>query len=170
MAMIAAAFPQKQSAAVALAILVLLGGTASSWAAGPFARLAGHWQGGGQINLSEGNSEPIKCRAAYDVLDSAGNDLQLNIRCAGQSYSFDLRGSAKAAGDQISGTWSEAMRNAAGTLSGVGRGDRFQVTANGSSFSVSLTLITRGSSQSITIRSADPQSEFKGASIELQRG
>lgn len=144
--------------------------TAASQAAGPFSRLAGAWQGTGQINLGSGNSEPVKCRAAYDIVDSDGNNLQLNIRCAGQSYSFDLRGTALASGEKISGTWTEATRNAAGTISGTTRGDRFEVVASGPSFSASLTLITRGAKQSVAIRSADPNSQFKGASIELQRG
>ena len=35
----------------------------------------------------------IKCRASYDVLEER-NKLQLDIHCASESYSFDLRGSA----------------------------------------------------------------------------
>jgi hypothetical protein len=151
-----------------LTALVLLTGTAQ--AAGPFARLSGQWQGKGQINLSDGNSEPVKCRAGYDIMNSDGNNLQLNIRCAGQSYSFDLHGTAIASGERITGNWSEATRNASGTISGTTRGDRFEVVATGLAFSASLTLITRGPKQSVAIRSADPQSQFKGASIELQRG
>jgi hypothetical protein len=42
----------------------------------------------GTIDLSNGTHEPIKCRAAYDVLSDQRN-LQLNIRCA--SGNFDLR-------------------------------------------------------------------------------
>ena len=166
--MMLAGFPNK-AGAVALALAVLLAGGIVSQAAGPFGRLAGEWHGGGQIDLSGGGNEPLRCRAAYDVIGATGNELQLNIRCAGQSYSFDLRGSATADGDRLSGTWSESTRNASGTISGTIRGDRLQVVARGQSFSASLTLITRGHNQSITIRSTDPQSEFKGASLELQR-
>src|SRR5664280_510141 len=79
----------------------------------PFQKLAGHWSGNGTIELSNGTEEPIRCRAAYDVLEQQ-NKLQLNIRCASQSYSFDLRASADYAAGSITGTWSEATRNAAG--------------------------------------------------------
>jgi hypothetical protein len=154
---------------LALAATILLAGGVASLAAGPFARLAGEWRGGGQIELSDGSSEPLRCRAAYDVLGAGGNELQLNIRCAGQSYSFDLRGSVTSDGNRLSGTWSESTRNASGTISGTVRSERFQVVARGQSFAASLTLVTHGHNQSVTIRSADPQSEFKGASLELQR-
>jgi hypothetical protein len=162
--------PKKVLFGTMLAALALLAGSVASPAAGPFSRLAGEWQGNGQINLGGGNSEPVKCRAGYDITDSDGNNLQLNIRCAGQSYSFELRGTAIASGEKISGNWSEATRNASGTISGTTRGDRFEVVATGPSFSASLTLITRGAKQSVAIRSADPNSQFKGASIDLQRG
>ena len=135
----------------------------------PFQKLAGQWSGNGTIELSNGTHEPIRCRAAYDVLEQQSN-LQLNIRCASESYSFDLRASATYAAGAITGTWSEATRNAAGTISGKADGDRFQVVARGPAFTASLTLVTRGNRQSVTIQSQDDQTRVKGASIALQRG
>jgi hypothetical protein len=135
----------------------------------PFQKLAGQWSGNGTIELSNGTEEPIRCRAAYDVLEQQ-NKLQLNIRCASQSYSFDLRASADYAAGAITGTWSEATRNAAGTISGKADGDRFQVVARGSAFTASLTVVTRGNRQSVTIQSHDEKTMVKGASISLQRG
>ena len=135
----------------------------------PFQKLAGQWSGNGTIELSNGTQEPIRCRAAYDVLEQQSN-LQLNIRCASQSYSFDLRASATYAAGAITGTWSEATRNAAGTISGKADGDRFQVVAKGPAFTAILTLVTRGNRQSVTIQSQDEKTRVKGASIALQRG
>lgn len=135
----------------------------------PFQKLAGHWSGNGTIELSNGTQEPIRCRAAYDVLEQQSN-LQLNIRCASESYGFDLRASATYAAGAITGTWSEATRNAAGTISGKADGDRFQVVAKGPSFTATLTLVTRGNRQSVTIQSQDDKTRVKGASIALQRG
>ena len=135
----------------------------------PFQKLAGQWSGSGTIELSNGTQEPIRCRAAYDVLEQQSN-LQLNIRCASESYSFDLRASATYAAGAITGTWSEATRNAAGTISGKADGDRFQVVATGPAFTASLTLVTRGNRQSVTIQSQDEKTRVKGASIALQRG
>ena len=59
----------------------------------PFERLAGQWSGSGTIELSGGTHESIKCRAAYDVLNDQ-RKLQLSIRCASESFNFDLRASA----------------------------------------------------------------------------
>ncbi len=133
----------------------------------PFGRLAGHWSGAGTIELSNAR-EPIKCRAAYDVLQEQ-RKLQLNIRCASDSYNFDLRASANYSRGTITGSWSESTRNASGTISGRADGDRFQVTATGPAFTAELTLLTRGDRQSVTIKSKDEQTSVKGASITLQR-
>lgn len=135
----------------------------------PFGKLAGQWSGSGTIDLSNGAKEPIRCRAAYDVLEQQ-NSLQLNIRCASETYNFDLRANAKNAAGAISGTWSESSRNVAGSISGKVDGDRFEVLAKGPSFSAKLTLITRSARQSVVIQSQDAQTAVKRASISLQRG
>jgi hypothetical protein len=156
-------------AALALALWLFVGGDVHAHGGTPFERLAGQWSGSGSIELSNGAHEPIRCRAAYDVLQQQ-NKLQLNIRCASQSYSFDLRASATYAAGAITGSWSEATRDAAGTISGKADGDRFQVVARGPAFTASLTVVTRGNRQSVTIQSHDEKTMVKGASISLQRG
>ncbi len=135
----------------------------------PFAQLAGGWTGAGTIDLANGKNEPIKCRASYDVLN-AQNKLQLNINCASQSYSFDLRASATYSAGAITGTWSEDTRNAAGTLSGTIAGAGFRVVAKSQTFGANLDLVTQGDRQSVTIRSQDETAEVRGATITLQRG
>jgi hypothetical protein len=135
----------------------------------PFSQLAGSWSGSGTVDLSNNRHEPLKCRASYDVLEEQ-NKLQLNIRCASDSYNFDLRGSATYSAGAISGNWSEATRNAAGTLSGTVEGAGFQVVARGPTFIANLNLVTRGDKQSVTIKSQDGQAEVQGATINLQRG
>ena len=134
----------------------------------PFAQLAGGWSGAGTIDLANGRNEPIKCRASYDVLETQSK-LQLNLHCASQSYNFDLRASATYSGDAITGTWSEATRNAAGTLSGKVEGAGFRVVAKGQTFGADLNLVTQGNKQSVTIRSQDEKAEVRGATITLQR-
>lgn len=151
----------------AILALLLLVGPGQAQNSTPFNALAGAWSGQGTIDLSNAR-EPIKCRASYDVLSDRKN-LQLNIRCASDSYNFDLRASATYAGGSISGSWSEATRNAAGTISGKADGDRFQVVATGPAFTAELTLVTRGNKQSVTIKSHDKDVSVKGVSITLQR-
>jgi hypothetical protein len=151
---------------VAGSLFLSLGALAQG--ATPFDQLAGQWSGSGTIDLANGGHEPIKCHAAYDVLGEQ-NNLQLNIRCASDSYNFDLRGSATYANGSISGTWSESTRNAAGTLSGKADGDHFGVLAKGPTFTANLALVTRGDSQSVTIKAQDTQASVRGATITLQR-
>lgn len=137
-------------------------------ASGPFERLAGQWTGTGTIHMSDGSSETLRCRAAYDVV-SGGNALQLAIRCAGQSYNFDLRSSARYAGGRISGVWSELTLNTGGQISGSARGNSIHIIASGQSFSATLTVVTSGGRQSVSIR-AQPNSKVVGASMTLTRG
>jgi hypothetical protein len=155
---------------LAIAALVFgVSGAGYALGAGPFARLAGQWRGTGIIELVDGSSEPIKCRASYDVLDEQHN-LQLNIRCASDSYNFDLRSSAILTGRKVSGTWNETTRNASGNISGTARGDKIDVVANGPGFTADLTLVTRGDRQTVGIKSKEPQSSLQTVSIKLKRG
>ena len=147
---------------------LLMGGLALAEPTAPFGQLAGQWSGTGTIQLSSGAEERIRCRAAYDVLAEQSN-LQFNIRCASDSFNFDLRGSARYQGGTVTGTWSESTRNASGTMAGSVNGDRFEVQAKGATFSASLTLTTQGDQQSVVIRSHDAKADVKGASISLKR-
>jgi hypothetical protein len=153
---------------VAAVLVIAFAGYGSAWSqgAGPFARLAGQWAGKGTIELADGTREPIRCRAAYDALDKK---LQLNIRCASESYSFDLRSSVTYSAGSLSGTWSEDTRNFAGTISGRASGDRFQVSAKGPSFSASLSLTTHGDHQSVVIEPEGDNASIKRAAFTLQR-
>jgi hypothetical protein len=136
--------------------------------AGPFMRLQGQWSGGGTIEFSNGAREPLRCRAAYDVL-GRGRDVQLNIRCASPSYNFDLRGQARNDDGSISGNWSEATTNAAGGLSGRAEGSRIRVRASSQTFSANLSLTTHKNRQSVVIKSQNPQSRVIAATIDLRR-
>ena len=128
----------------AFALLALIPAAALA-VSSPFERLAGSWAGSGVIEMSDGNREPLRCRAAYDVLKE-GTSLQLNIRCASESYNFDLRSSAEYAGGKVTGVWSESTLNTGGQLSGSAQGDRIRVLANSDTFSAALTLVTHGDS------------------------
>src|SRR5260370_20501500 len=105
----------------------VLGGEAHAQA-GPFAALSGSWSGGGTIWLASGANERIRCRAAYDV-GSGGRALQLSIRCASDSYNFDLAGSVVYQGGAITGTWSESSRGVNGAVSGSAGGNHVRAYA-----------------------------------------
>jgi len=151
---------------IASTLLVLMP-IAALAATGPFERLAGTWSGNGTIEMADGKREPLRCRAAYDVLKDGAN-LQLNIRCASDSYNFDLRSSAEYERGKVTGVWSESTMNAAGQISGRAEGDRIRVVANSQAFTASLTLVTNGQRQTVHIQTQQ-DSRIKGASMTLSR-
>jgi hypothetical protein len=152
-----------------MALALWLSASSSGYAqrAGPFTRLAGDWSGAGTIDLSDGRRERIRCRAAYNA--PSQRNLGLNIRCASESYNFDLHGSITLASSTVTGTWSESTRNMTGEVSGRASGDHIYVLATSPSFSATMSLVTHGRRQSVVIRSRDPNSSIKGVSISLRR-
>jgi hypothetical protein len=134
---------------------------------GPFAGLAGSWAGNGSVTLSNGSSERIRCRAGYEVAPS-GNSLRQNLKCASDSYNFDLNSEVVYQGGSISGTWRETTKRATGGVSGTASPGAIQARVDGPSFQANLALTTRGDRQNISIRSAG--TELSGATISLSRG
>jgi len=134
---------------------------------GPFANLGGAWSGTGQISFTDGRTERVRCRADY-VVGAAGNQIEQRLRCASDSYTFELHSNAQSRGGQISGTWSEATRNLNGSLSGQAARGQIQVRAEAGPVVVSLTLVSSGNQQSVTIE-PQGQGEIKGAAIKLTR-
>ena len=135
--------------------------------AGPFAVLNGSWSGDGNITTSGGLRERLRCRATYRV-DEAGDHVRLNLRCASDSYKFDLSGEVEHRGGSISGSWTEASRNASGTISGRANADHVEAAAKGDTFSVNLSLTTRGDRQVVAIQSL--AGEVTEVSIALNKG
>jgi hypothetical protein len=153
-------------AGLLLASLCLLGGGAQAATASPFAALAGSWAGGGVLNTTDGTQERLRCRASYDVAGT-GTELRLNLRCASESYNFNLASEVQYRGGVISGSWSEASRNASGTISGRASGNRIEALARGENFSADLSLTTHGSRQTVSIR---PQgTNITAVSLALER-
>ena len=134
-----------------LAVLRRPGCTALAAHVSPFVAMAGTWSGGGVLNTTVGQQEQLRCRAAYDVAGT-GEQLRLNLTCASASYKFDLASEVEYRGGAIRGSWTEASRNASGTLSGRAAGDHIEVAARGDSFSASLSLTTRGGRQTVSIQ------------------
>jgi hypothetical protein len=153
-------------AGLLLASLCLPGHATQAAVASPFAAMAGSWSGNGVLNTTDGNQERLRCRASYGVAGT-GTELQLNLRCASESYTFDLAGNVEYRDGAISGEWTEASRNASGTISGRATGDRIEAAASGQNFSAGLSLTTRGNRQTVSIR---PQgTNITAVSLEMAR-
>jgi len=135
--------------------------------AGPFAPLVGNWSGTGTVSFSSsGSRERLRCRAAYQTPD-AGKTLALRLRCASDSYNFDLNGNLIQLGDSLTGQWMEITRNVTGSLTGRVSGASIQAVASSGPFTANLTLTTRGSKQEISIRIQGK--EVTEAAITLNR-
>src|SRR5262245_43763652 len=109
----------RSNIAKAACVLVVLGvaGSPAIAAVSSLRNLAGTWSGGGMLSLANGEQQPLRCRASYDVA-GRGDAVSLNLRCASDSYNFDLTGNVEDRNGMISGQWSEATRNASGTIEG----------------------------------------------------
>src|SRR5438270_13932945 len=134
-----------------LAALYLPGGATQAAVSSPFVAMAGSWSGGGVLSTTDGAQERLRCRATYDVA-SSGAELRLNLKCASQSYNFDLASEVQYHGGAISGSWSEASRNASGSIAGRAAGDHIEAAATGQNFSATLSLTTRAGRQTVSTR------------------
>jgi hypothetical protein len=151
----------------AVAAVALWAATVSTEAAGgPFSGLGGRWNGTGHIELSNGTKERIRCRATYEV-SGDGRAMHQSLRCASDSYNFELRSDVESQGSRISGNWSELTRSVSGKLSGQARHGRIEVFVKSETFNAKLVLDSHGNRQSVTIKSEGTQ--FSGATIKLAR-
>src|SRR5260370_15711997 len=110
-------------------------------AVGPFAGLAGAWNGSGRVEMQSGTIERIRCRARYSV-SQAGDVLVQDLRCASDSYNVDVTTTSQSDGGSLSGTWTELTRNVTGTLSGRASGGSIQARVTALGFSAGLTVCT----------------------------
>lgn len=149
----------------ALAVSMLLLASPGQAQTGPFAHLAGAWTGSGQILVADGNSERIRCRATYKVEDAG--TLNQVLRCASDSYRFDLTTNVTASGNTVSGIWTETSRNVNGTLGGRISGGEINALVEANGFAASFTMQTRGNKQVIAIRSKN--TDLRGVDITLTR-
>jgi hypothetical protein len=142
---------------------LMLSASAGQAQSGPFTGFNGAWSGNGTVALSDGTTERIRCKADYTV-DGTGLALKQNLRCASDSYKFDLTSNVTSQGDRISGNWSEASRNIFGNLQGTAGGGQIEVFVEASGFAANLTLRTNGNKQTVQISS---KGEIRGVTITM---
>jgi hypothetical protein len=133
----------------------------------PFDGLAGSWSGTGVVTLGSGDKERIRCRVTYD-LNNNGNSVEQDLRCASDSYKFDLSANINYVNGAISGFWSETNRKQNGTITGRATPGEIQALAETPGFSAFLTLVTRGNQQSVKIESKS--TEITEVAITLRKG
>jgi hypothetical protein len=155
-----------RSAMAAAGLLVLVGlPQAARAASGPFAALSGSWAGGGTVTMLSGTKERLRCRAHYNVGGSGAN-LDLTLRCASDSYNFELQSKVSYSNGAVTGTWSEKTRGVGGSIEGRGNGSSIKVRVSGI-ISASLALNTVDNQQSISIQA--PGTDLQHVAISLSR-
>jgi hypothetical protein len=136
--------------------------------AGPFAEFTGSWSGAGQLRPENGAAERIRCNASYRPGRSQ-REIEIQLRCASDSYNFDLVGQFTAdEQNQVSGRWTERSRGTGGTAVGNARGDRLQLHIESAGFAADLVMVTRNRRQSVDIDSHGAGQIVK-ATITLNR-
>ncbi|WP_291689052.1 hypothetical protein [Bradyrhizobium sp.] len=149
--------------AAGVGAVLMLSVTASHAQSGPFIGFNGAWSGNGTVALSDGTTERIRCKADY-LVDGSGLGLKQTLKCASDSYKFDLTSDVRSQGDRISGSWSEASRNVFGNLQGTAGGGRIEVFVEANGFAANLTLQTTGNKQTVQISS---KGEIRGVNITM---
>jgi hypothetical protein len=149
-------------ALVALAALRL--GVAVA-AAGPFDGLSGLWSGSGTVTYSSGTKERLRCRVQY-VQNNADN-LQQALRCASDSYRFEINAYFDHIDGAIAGIWSELTMDIRGTISGTVSGGVIHGDLQGPGFVASLLVDTNGTRQRVVIEAE--VEEIRSVDIEVRK-
>src|SRR5688500_5853443 len=137
--------------AIVLGLLTMAEGTSAA----DFRHFLGNWAGSGTITVRDGARERLRCRGSFT---GGGSALNMNLRCASDSYKFELQSDIKADADNISGTWNEMTRHVYGSISGRAVGNRIEASAVAPGFTAAISLATRGNTQQVSIRA--PGSEI----------
>jgi hypothetical protein len=150
------------------AAFMLAASSTYSQTANPFTKFGGNWVGGGFIYLSNGTKERIRCRAGFIPADMFNIvSLKLEIRCAGDSYKFELQSELNHNGGSVSGTWSEDTRGMNGIINGRINGDQIAANVESATFNALFELVNQGEKQTVRIQS--PGSEITDVLIGLNR-
>jgi hypothetical protein len=152
--------------AVIAGVLAFAPGTSNA-AENPFAHFTGSWSGTGKITVQNGTSERIRCRGIYRAGESAAT-LTISLRCASDSYKFELASDVTYDGGNISGSWNETTRSVYGQLSGRATANNISAQATAVGVTASIAITTHGNSQSVSIRS--PGSEISEIAVSMARG
>ncbi len=134
-------------------------------AAGPFDGLSGLWSGSGTVTYASGTKERLRCRVQY--VQSNVDNLQQALRCASDSYKFEINAYFDHVNGKIAGTWAELTMDVRGTIDGTVDGGVIKGDLDGPGFVAQLIVNTRGDRQHVTIE-ANLQ-EIRAVDIEVRK-
>jgi hypothetical protein len=136
--------------------------------ANPFSKYGGNWTGSGLIHLSNETKERIRCRATFTPTEMINTfNLKIELRCAGDSYNFDVQSDLNYDSGTISGPWNENNLGINGMATGTINGDNIRAVIESLAFNATFELMSQGDKQQIRIQS--PGSEISAVFIFLNR-
>jgi hypothetical protein len=153
------------TAAISLLCLETVPTVGAAASAGPFDGLTGMWSGSGTVTYASGTKERLRCRVQY-VQNNVDN-LQQALRCASDSYKFEINAYFDHVNGKIAGTWSELTMDVRGTIAGTVSGGIIKGDLDGPGFVAQLVVNTRGDRQHVTIE-ADLE-EIRAVDIEVHK-
>ena len=151
----------------AVAAFMLVATAAYSEKANPFTKFGGNWNGNGLIYLSNGNKERIRCRTGVTASD-LGNiaNLKLTLRCAGDSYNFEIQSELNHTNGAVTGTWTEISRGINGNVTGTVNDEKINAIAESTTFQATLEIMSQTDGK-MQVRITSPGSEMTDVMIGL---
>jgi hypothetical protein len=156
-------FPRRIAPPALTAILFFASWPVAQAAAGPFDVLLGSWGGSGQITMTDGRKERLKCKAYYT---GGGTQLGMAILCQSESSNVEIRSKLSQSGGRITGTWEERTFNASGNAVGQASGSKIDLQISGG---VNATMSVSYSSSRQSVAISTQGIALKSVTISLSR-
>ena len=132
---------------------------------GPFEGLSGVWSGTGTLTFASGTKERLRCRVQY-VQNNITN-LQQALRCASDSYRFEINAYFDSFDGNLKGNWQELVQEISGTVSGTVADGRIDGALHGPGFIAQLLVTTVGDRQQVSIEAGIE--EIRSVAIEVRK-
>ena len=135
----------------------------------PFTKFGGNWNGNGLIYLNNGSKERIRCRAGITPAD-LGNiaNLKMELRCAGDSYNFEIQSELNNSNGAVSGSWTEKSRGINGNVNGTVNDEKINAIAESQTFQATLEIMSQTDGK-MQVRITSPGSEMTDVLIGMIR-
>lgn len=114
-------------------------------------QLVGRWTGEGRLGFAENKFENVKCRVTYLRTEQPGA-LKQNIRCASASGNIEVLSELQQTGAELTGKWTETVRNMSGELAGQITPTGFRVEIKGADLNAHMDIMARGPRQLVEIQ------------------
>jgi len=134
--------------------------------AGLFETWGGTWSGHGTLSTSDGARDRVRCNVTYTV-QSGGHTVKQDLRCASDTYRFEITSNIIQQGQDLTGDWFEGTRRVGGRIFGRASGTQLDIRAAGDTFTALVTVNTQGNRQTYLLES--PGSQLASVSITLDR-